>query len=99
MKITPAFPYAAWATLGTETWMLGFEAAGVIAARMHGFAWSKPGSDREATRMVEEKLHALAELQWAMMTGAMGTTPLAISQKTVDLYRKKVGANRRRLSR
>ncbi|MEZ0494871.1 hypothetical protein [Sphingomonas sp. IW22] len=99
MKSTSIPPYAAWALLGTETWLLGMEAAAVIATRIHGFAWSKPGADREATRMVEEKLQSLAELQWAWMTGAMGTTPLSISQKTISHYRKKVGANHRRLSR
>lgn len=95
----PTPPYAAWMTLGMESWMLGMEASAVIAARLYGFAWQAPGSDREAQRMVEEKWQALAELQWRWMTGSMGTTPLDASSRTVAHYRKKVGANQRRLAR
>ncbi|WP_315759864.1 hypothetical protein [Sphingomonas sp. Y38-1Y] len=89
--------YADWAMLGLQTWMLGLEASAVIATRLHGFAWQTPGSDREATRMVSEKMTALMELQWRFMTGGMGSTPLAASQRTVQHYRRKVAANRRRL--
>lgn len=91
------FPFAAWTTLGVEAWLLGLEASAVIAARLQGFALQSPGSDREAERMVTEKMMALAELQWRFMTGGMGSTPLAASQRTVKHYRRKVAANRRRL--
>lgn len=88
-----------WMTLGIETWMLGLEASAVVAARLYGFAWQLPGSDREAQRMVEEKWQALAELQMRWLTGGLGTTPLDSGTRTVAHYRRKVRANQRRLAR
>ncbi|PCD03287.1 hypothetical protein COC42_02450 [Sphingomonas spermidinifaciens] len=91
--------YADWAMLGYQTWLLGVEASFVIATRLSGFAWQAPGSDKEAVRMVSEKIAAITELQMRYLTGGMGTTPLAAGQNTVRHYRRKVAANRRRLSR
>lgn len=90
--------YADWAMLGYQTWLLGVEASFVIATRMNGLAWQAPGSDKEIVRMVSEKIAAITELQMRYLTGGMGTTPLAASQRTVQHYRRKVAANRRRLS-
>ena len=91
-------PYADWAMLGYQTWLLGVEASFVIAIRMNGLAWQAPGSDKEIVRMASEKIAAMTELQMRYLTGGMGTTPLAASQRTVQHYRRKVAANRRRLS-
>lgn len=91
-------PYADWAMLGYQTWLLGVEASFVIATRMNGLAWQAPGSDKEIVRMVSEKIAAMTELQMRYLTGGMGTIPLAASQRTVQHYRRKVAANRRRLS-
>lgn len=92
-------PFADWAMVGYQTWLLGIEASMVIATRLNGFAWQAPGSDKEAVRMVSEKIAAITELQMRYLTGGMGSTPLAASRHTVQHYRRKVAANRRRLSR
>lgn len=90
--------YADWAMLGYQTWLLGVEASIVVATRLNAFAWQTPGADKEAARMVSEKIAAITELQIRYLTGGMGSTPLAASQRTVQHYRRKVAANRRRLS-
>lgn len=48
--------------------------------------------------MVSEKLIAATELQTAMLTGRLGTTPLSGTQAIVKRYGAKVRANRQRLS-
>lgn len=77
---------------------LGAEAAGVIALRSLKLASGGAAATAEAERMVTEKVLAAAEAQskaWAdALTGAAHLTP----GRTLALYRRKVRANRRRLS-
>jgi len=49
--------------------------------------------------MVSEKVHAAIELQTRFMTGALGFAALGTVQGSVSHYRRKVAANRKRLSR
>lgn len=91
------WPYAGWATAGFDTWLLGLQAANVAALRTFKIVSGGDADGREARRMVTEKFEALAELQLAMMTGALGTTALAGSQAVLRHYGRKVAANRRRL--
>jgi hypothetical protein len=77
---------------------LGAECAGVMALRTMKLATGGAAATAEAERMVAEKLIAAAEAQtkaWGdVLTGQAHLTP----QRTVAHYRRKVRANRRRLS-
>lgn len=88
-----------WASIGLDTWLLGFEAASVIGLRTLKIAHGGAAAAREADLMVREKLEAAAALHWQAATGQLGRTPETAARKTVAHYRKKVRANRRRLAR
>lgn len=88
-----------WASIGFDTWLLGFEAASVIGLRTLKLAGGGAAAVREADLMVREKLAAAATLHIQAATGQLGTTPAAAARKTVAHYRKKIRANRRRLAR
>ena len=47
--------------------------------------------------MLSEKMQSAMELQSALVTGRLGATPLAGTQKVLRHYRRKVKANRKRL--
>ena len=92
------WPYTGWANASVNAWALGMEASAVIGLRIAKMATDGAGSSEEAQRMISEKLDSVIELQTAMMTGKLGTTPLEGTQKVLRHYRRKVRANRRRLS-
>ena len=89
----------AWFRAGIDAWSLGAESSVVAALRLTRIAAGGRGAAAESRLMVSEKVAAVVELQTRAMTGQLGTTPLAGTQKTLDLYRGKVAANRRRLTR
>ncbi|MCK0195500.1 hypothetical protein MWN34_01085 [Ancylobacter sp. 6x-1] len=90
---------ARWMSLGFAMARLTAEANMVIALRMARFASGHPDSGIEATRMVSEKMRALgsaqAELAKAAATGRLDRA----APKVVAMYRRKVRANRKRLTR
>jgi hypothetical protein len=88
-----------WVALGFDAWMLGLEASTVIGLRTLKLAAGGDSAAAEATRMVSEKLAAAAELQALAATGALGMTAPRAAAKTLAHYRRKVRANRRRLSK
>ena len=88
-----------WLSVGVEAWSLGLEAASVIGLRTIAIASGGPAADAEARRMVSEKVDAAVALQTLAVTGGLGFTALGAASKTLTLYRRKVKANRRRLSR
>jgi len=88
-----------WASIGFDTWLLGFEAASVIGLRTLTMAAGGGAAVREADLMVREKLETAASLNWQVATGQLGSTPATATRRAVAQYRKKVRANRRRLSR
>jgi len=89
--------YGGWLTAGFDMWMLGAEAASVMALRTARIAAGGSVGAAEAELMVTEKVRAAIELQTRLMTGALGTTPLRATQGTLKHYRRKVAANKRRL--
>jgi hypothetical protein len=91
------WPYRGWLGASMDAWVLGMEASTVVGLRVAKMAMGGAGADDEARRMVSEKMQAAFELQLAMMTGQLGTTPLAGTRKTIRHYRRKVKANRKRL--
>ncbi|BCH22444.1 MULTISPECIES: hypothetical protein [unclassified Mesorhizobium] len=75
-----------------DTMMLGLEAQQVIWLRALHLARGGKAGEREARRMVTEKVIAATQAAGAIAAGAGG-------KDVVRGYRRKVRANRRRLSR
>ena len=94
-----ATAYNAWFRAGVDAWSLGAESSVVAGLRLARIAMGGKGAERESRLMVTEKMQAAFELQMGAMTGQLGTTALSGMQRTLDLYRGKVAANRRRLTR
>lgn len=88
---------AAWTRASCDFWMLGVEAALVMSLRMIRLTTGGSAGAKEAELMFAEKIQAAVELQTRFMTGAVGMTPLGITQGVLKHYRKKVAANSRRL--
>jgi hypothetical protein len=80
--------------------MLAFEAQSVIALRMMRIAAGGALAKSELTRMTTEKVQALGEAQAAAVVGSVtGRNSHHIAKKVVRVYKKRVGKNRRRLTR
>ena len=79
--------------------MLGAEASSVIALRSLKLAGGGTAATAEAELMVSEKMVAAIALSQQAMLGQLGTTMPGIGSKAVASYRRKVRANRRRLSK
>lgn len=79
-------------------WMLGAEASSVMALRTVKLAAGGPGARAEADLMLSEKLGAAKAISTDMFAGRLGATMPGIGSKAVATYRRKVRANRRRLS-
>ena len=81
-----------WWKLSTDLALAGFEAQRVIALRLAKLAAGGPAAEREARRMVTEKIAASAE---AAVTIATGGSPETVLRR----YRTIMRANNQRLSR
>lgn len=92
------WPFSDWTQAGIDAWALGIEASTVIGLRMAKMASGGDITGAEARRMIAEKIDSAIDLQSAMLTGNLGTNPLEGTQKVLRHYRRKVSANRRRLS-
>lgn len=91
--------FGSWFTLVSKTVFLGFQAQNVIALRLIRLAAGGTPSQAEAVRMVTEKVAALAEVQIIGATAAItGQSADVTAVKILRKYKKRVGANRRRLS-
>jgi hypothetical protein len=80
-----------WWKLSTDIALAGFEAQQVIALRLMKLAAGGPAAEREARRMVTEKIVASAE---AAATLASGGSPQTVLRR----YRTIMRANNQRLS-
>lgn len=96
MKRTRSNP---WLGIGMDAWRLGLEASTVVGLRSLKIARGGPAAEAEAKRMVSEKVDAGLALQTLALTGGLGATPAKASARTLAHYRRKVRANRRRLSK
>jgi hypothetical protein len=89
------FPLA----LTRDIFSLGMEMNAVIGLRMLQIATNDPKAQAEAQLMITEKMMALTTVQTRyaidVMTGQAHNAPA----RTVAFYRKKVQANRKRLTR
>ncbi|MEP7221186.1 MAG: hypothetical protein ABI673_00820 [Novosphingobium sp.] len=85
--------------LGIDSVALGLDSWAVIGLRTMKIAEGGDAGAAEATLMVAEKIESAALLQWKLMTGCMGTSPLTVSRSTVRHLSGKVRANRHRLAK
>jgi len=78
---------------------LGLEAQTVVALRLMKLAAGGRAAEREAQRMVAEKIDAAAVANAHLAAGLLSGAPAAGQRKALAHYRRKVRANRRRLSK
>ncbi len=88
-----------WFHFGLNVWSLSLEASSVIALRALKVGVGGRAAEREARRMVSEKIEACWALQTLGLTGGLGLTAQSAASKTLVHYRRKVRANRRRLAK
>jgi hypothetical protein len=88
-----------WVGIGLDAWRLGLEASTVISLRTLKIAAGGAGGLAEVERMVSEKIDAGLVLQTMALTGGLGATPDVAAGRTLTHYRRKVAANRRRLTK
>jgi len=88
-----------WLKIGLGAWALGLEASSVIGLRTLKIAAGGAAAEAEARRMVREKVDAAIALQAKALTGALGFGGPGAAAATLAHYRRKVRANRRRLSK
>ena len=84
--------FGTWMKLAAETSMLALESQQVIGLRLWKLSLGGASASREANRMVDEKVTAFGKAAVNIATG--GTT-----RSVVKSYRKKVLANRLRLTK
>lgn len=82
-----------WVSLGLDMWLLGLEASAVIGLRTMKLAAGGAAADREAKRMVGEKLSAATSLTQKAVFGQLDAS------EAVAHYRRRVRSNLRRLGR
>lgn len=87
--------YGAWVRAGIDAWSLGVEASAVVGLRMAKLAAGGTAASSEAELMVAEKFQSVM----MVAAGSLGLTPLGGTKQAIEHYRRKVAANRRRLSR
>lgn len=87
-----------WFKIGWDAWMLGAESAMVIGLRSVTLAMGGAQAQREARRMVIEKVEAGTALGVALAAGKLGSSAESVTRGTVSHYSKRVRANRKRLS-
>ena len=88
-----------WLKLSMDAFWLGAESSQVVALRMMKLAGGGAGAAAEAQRMVAEKVSAAMAAQTENALGAMSGAPHAGAAKAMAHYRRRVRANRRRLTR
>jgi len=86
--------------LAFEQWRLWNEASIVVWLCMFRLMQGGPLAEREAKRMVIEKVWANATLGWAIWPEMFAAKPAEkVAKRVTSHYRKRVSANRRRLTR
>jgi hypothetical protein len=89
-----------WFALTFKTMQLGLDAQSVIALRMMRLASGGAKTKAEMSRMMIEKASAVAEAQVSATAAVMaGRKDHVVAGKALNVFRKRVKANKRRLSR
>lgn len=87
-----------WVALANDSYWLWAESMMVMGMRTTDMLLQRPGHEREAVRMVAEKLRANGELAAKLAAGGVLAPEMAL-HKAVKHYGKRVTANRKRLGR
>ena len=96
----PMQAWTDWCSLSLRTAQLGWEAQSVIALRLMRLAVLGSGSQTEARRMITGKVAALAEAQSGAAAAVIkGGKSHRVAKKVLGVYKKRVRANKRRLTR
>jgi hypothetical protein len=95
---TYSLPHLDLAEMMAQSFMLAIEAQEVIAMRLTKMFMGGPDVQDEAHLMVSEKLAAMVEGSEVMVRAAMVGTHNLGADQVIQLYRRKVTANHRRLS-
>ena len=88
-----------WLSLSLDAVRLGVEAQSVIGLRMVKAAWGGPAAQDEAYLMVAEKAQAAVDAQWVMTKSVLAGQGHLGPARAMALYRRRVQANQRRLSK
>lgn len=88
-----------WLDIGLDAWLLGAEAALVIALRSARLAAGGATAWTEVQRMVAEKAAANLAFGRALAGGKLGDNAEQVARATLRHYGKRIRANRRRLAR
>ena len=88
-----------WTGIAWNMWAMGLEASSVIGLRTLKIAAGGAAADAEIRLMVSEKVTASLALPMMAMSGQLGTSGTAVAARSITHLRKKVRANRRRLSK
>lgn len=84
--------------LSMQTWLLSIEASQVIWLRSLRLMTGGKLAEREAERMVREKLVANLMLWPTLAMGGLGQDSGALARRALEHYARPVRANRKRLS-
>jgi hypothetical protein len=89
-----------WITFSFQAIRLGWEAQNVIALRLLRLAGGGARAQAEASRMVTEKIATGANAQTAAVSSAIkGASAPKIATNALKVYKKRLRANKRRLSK
>src|SRR5579871_1113399 len=92
-------PWSSWLDLSADVARLSHEASDVIGLRIEVASRGGPGAHAELCRMFSEKAVAAVEAQLVVAGSVLiGEAHLAPA-RTLALYRQRVQANRRRLTK
>jgi hypothetical protein len=87
-----------WLRLSLNLWQASLEAQQVIGLRLAMLMSGSQAAPAELSRMVPEKIAAAFEAQQAAANAALTGNAALIPSRTIALYRRKMRANRKRLS-
>lgn len=88
-----------WLRLAFDSFALGAEAQGVMALRMLKLAGGGAAAAAETQLMISEKMKAASQVQAQVLTSLLTGSGHLAPQRAVSQYRRKVRANRRRLTK
>ena len=96
----PLGPWNAWFALSTQAARMCWDAQAVILLRCLRVAQGGAKARTETQRMITEKVAALTEAQVAATVATLkGSKKHRVAKKALGVYAKRVGRNRRRLSK
>jgi len=88
-----------WLSLSMDAMRLGMESQTVIGLRLVKAAWGGQAAQKEAGLMVSEKAQAAIDAQMLVTRSVLSGQGHLAPARALALYRRRVKANRRRLSR